>query len=120
MPEEFKKVIGTPTMMLLPARNYTFKVFEQEHSIIIPRKGTYKDFDDKVFSEKDGDFEVMPYVEEEQANVLYLPALSKILFATGKYPRLLDDQAFIPYAMVIREDEVEVVGSIIQMLKEDK
>jgi len=119
MSNEFKKVVGTPTMMLLPARNYTFKVFEQDHSIIIPRKGKYKDFDDKLFTEEDGEFNIMDYVSKETGNVLFVPSLSKVLFATAKYPELQDDQAFIPVAILIRDEEVEIIGNIIQMLKEN-
>ncbi len=119
MDTEFKKVVGTPTLMLLPARNYTFKVFEGDHSITIPRKGKYVDLDNKLFTEADGEFNIMNHVDEESGSVLFMPSLSKVLFATAKYPNLEDDQAFIPIAIVIREDEVEIVGNIIQMLKEN-
>jgi len=119
MDGEFKKVVGTPTMMLLPARNYTFKVFEQDHSITIPRKGKYKDLDDRLFTEEDGEFDIMDYVSEETGHVLFVPSLSKVLFATAKYPDLEDDQAFIPIAIVIHDEEVEIIGNIIQMLKEN-
>jgi hypothetical protein len=119
MSDVFKKVIGTPTMMWLPARNYTFKVFEQDHSITIPRKGKYVDFDDKLFTEEDGEFNIMDHISEETGHVLFVPSLSKVLFATSKYPNLEDDQAFIPIAIVIRNDEVEIIGNVIQMLKEN-
>lgn len=115
----FKKVVGTPTMMMLPARNYTFKVFEKDHSIIIPRKGKYVDFDDKLFTEKDGEFNILDYVDEEDGNVLFMPSLSKVMFATATYPDMKDNQAFIPIAIIVRTEEVEIVGNIIQMLKEN-
>jgi len=116
---EFKKVIGTPTMMLLPARNYAFKVFEHDYTITLPRRGKYADFDNVMFSENDGEFNIMDYVDDENGNVLFMPSLSKALFATAQYPKLEDDQAFIPIAIVIREDDIEIVGNIIQMIKEN-
>jgi len=119
MTDSFKKVIGTPTMMMLPARNYTFKVFDENYSITLPRKGKYKDFDNNLFSEEDGAFNIMDYVGEETGHVLFIPSLSKVLFATSQYPDLEDDQAFVPMALIIRKEEVEIVGNIIQMIKEN-
>lgn len=119
MDGEFKKVNGTPTMMMLPARNYTFKIYEDDYSIIIPRKGMYKDLDGMFFDEDDGGFDILSRVEEEKGEVLFVPSLSKVLFATAKYPKLENDQAFVPIAIIFREDEVEIVGNIIQMIKEN-
>ena len=118
MSQAVKKVVGTPAMMMLPARNYTFNVHEENYSIKIPRKGSYKDLDDVFFKPEDGDFEIMSYVEEENGDVLFIPSISKVLFATTKYPKLENDQAFVPIALIVREEEVEIVGNIIQMLKE--
>jgi len=118
MADIFKKVVGTPTMMMLPARNYTFNVADEYHSIILPRKGKYVDFDDKLFTEEDGEFNLMYHVNEETGYVLFLPSLSKVMFATSQYPDLNSDQAFVPVTIIVRKDEIEVVGSIIQMLKD--
>lgn len=119
MAEIFKKVIGTPTMMMLPARNYTFNVSDEYHSIILPRRGKYIDFDDKLFTEEDGEFNILNQVKGQDGQVLFMPSLSKVMFATSQYPDLKDDQAFIPVTIIIRKDEVEVIGNIIQMLKEN-
>lgn len=119
MDGEFKKVNGTPTMMMLPARNYTFNIYENDYSIVIPRKGTYKDLDEVFFDEDDGGFDILAHVEEEKGEVLFVPSLSKVLFAAAKYPKLENDQAFVPIAIIFREDEVEIVGNIIQMIKEN-
>lgn len=119
MDGEFKKVVGTPTMMLLPARHYTFKVYENDYSIIIPRKGFYNDLDDVFFKKEDGEFEILAHVESENGEVLFMPSLSKVMFASAKYPKLENDQAFVPIAIIFREEEVELVGNIIQMIKEN-
>jgi hypothetical protein len=116
---EFTKVVGTPTLMLLPARNYAFKVFAEDHIISIPRKGHYKDLDDRFFTEEDGDFDVLKFVEQAGGQVLYMPSLSKILFATGQYPDLSNDQAFVPLVIIVKEETVDVIGNIIQMVKEN-
>jgi len=115
--ESLVKVVGTPTMMLLPARNYRFKVYQKDHSIKIPRKGAYKDFDGEVFSEKDGEFDILRHDEDSNSRTLHLPSISKVLFAASKYPDLKDNQAFVPLVMLVREDEIEIVGNIIEMLR---
>jgi len=111
--KDMLKIVGTPTMMLLPARNYKFKVYPEEYDIVIPRKGFYKDFDDEMYSEEDGEFNIL------DNDVLYIPSISKVLFATSKYPDLKDNQAFNPIAFVVEEDEVRIIGNVIEMLKED-
>jgi hypothetical protein len=105
--------IGTPTMLLLPARNYYFKVSKKEHKITVPRKGIYKDIDPKVYKEEDGDFLLL----DEKHNVLYMPAISKVLFACEAYPDLKNSQLFAPIALVFREDEVDIIGQVIEMLE---
>jgi len=105
--------IGTPTMILLPARNYYFKVLKPEHKIKIPRKGTYLDIDPKLYSEEDGEFMLL----DDKSNVMYLPAISKVLFATEKYPDLEANQVFAPIALVFKKKEVEIIGQIIEMME---
>jgi len=107
------KVIGTPTMMLLPAKNYKFKVYPKDYTITIPKKGFYKDFDKNMYSDKDGEFNIL------DNNILYMPSISKVLFATSQYPDLKDDQAFIPVAIIINKDNVQIIGNIIEMLREN-
>jgi len=116
---QFSKVIGTPTILLLPARNYKFKVFEQNFSITVPRRGEYVNLDSELFSKEDGSFDFLQHSDEHDADIVYLPELSKLLFATGKYPDLQDGQAFTPIAFVIKEDEVEIIGNLIEMIKEN-
>jgi hypothetical protein len=115
---EFQDVVGTPTLMLLPARNYKFKVYEQDYSVIVPRKGKYVDLDSEMFTEEDGDFNIMQYSRKDKAQVVYLPELSRVMFATSQYPDLKDTQAFTPIALVIKKDTVEIVGNVIEMTKE--
>ena len=112
--KDMLKIIGTPTMMLLPARNYKFKVYPEEYDITIPRKGVYKDFDEEMYSEEDGEFNIL------DNDVLYMPSISKVLFATSKYPDLKDNQAFNPIALIVEEDEIRIIGNVIEMLKEDE
>jgi len=115
--ENLVKVVGTPTMMFLPARNYRFKVYKKDYSIKIPRRGVYKDFDSEVFSEKDGEFDILRCDEDSNSYSLYIPSISKVLFAASQYPALKDNQAFTPLVMLIREDEIEIIGNIIEMLR---
>jgi len=103
---------GTPTMVMFPARNFQFKVSKTEYTITIPRKGNYAKIAPEIFSEEDGDF----MVYDEENAVLYLPALTKILFAVEKYPALANNQLFAPIALILDPDEVSIVGQIVEIL----
>ena len=104
--------VGTPTMVMFPARNFYFRVSKNEHTITIPRKGNYHEIAPEVFTEEDGDF--MLYDEENA--VMYLPAITKILFAVEKYPALENNQLFAPIALLFNEDTVDIVGQIVEIL----
>ena len=114
---EAVEVVGTPTAMLLPARNYKFKVYENDFVIKVPRRGSYVEFGEDVYTKEDGDFDFLQYSEDDKAYVLYIPAISKVLFATKQYPDMGELQAFTPVALIIKEDEVQIVGNLIEMLK---
>jgi len=112
---ENQKVIGTPTMLLLPARHYVFTVSKQEYNIVIPRKGKYADLDENA-CDADGEFDI--FAGNKNNQVLYLPSISKVLFATKQYPDLKEDEAFSPMAIKVTKDEVIITGYIIKMMKE--
>jgi len=116
---QFSKAIGTPTAVLLPARNYKFKVFQGDFTITIPRKGKYVDLESTMFSEEDGEFNFMSYDNSKKQHTIYMPALSKILFAVSQYPHMEDNQAFTPIALVIKKDTVDIVGNLIEMIDKD-
>lgn len=116
---QFSKVLGTPTATLLPARNYKFKVYQEDYTITIPRKGKYVDLDPDMFSEDDGEFNFMSYDNSKKQHTIYIPALSKILFATTQYPKMEDTQAFTPIALVIKKDTVDIVGNLIEMIDKE-
>lgn len=109
---EEKAQVGTPSMVLLPSRNYPFKVSEKMYTITIPRKGSYYGLDPSFFSEEDGEFEL--YNEKE--GVMYLPAISKVLFASKLYPDLENHQLFAVISIVFKKDVVEISGYVIDML----
>jgi hypothetical protein len=103
---------GTPTMVMFPAKNYGFRVSKTEYTISIPRMGNYAELAPEVFNEDDGNFMVF----DEENSVMYLPALTKILFATNQYPDLKGNQLFAPIALLINEDTVDIIGQIVEML----
>lgn len=103
---------GTPTMVLLPAKRYKFRVLKKEHKIILPRKGWYNKLDKDYFSEKDGEFMLL----DDKNSVMYLPAISKVLFAIGKYPDLEPNQLFAPIALIFKKSKVEIIGQVVEML----
>jgi hypothetical protein len=108
---ESKVEQGTPSMVLMPSREYGFVVSEDMYLLTIPRKGSYHELD-PVFSEESGEFELY----NEETGVLYLPAISKVLFATRQYPDLKNNQYFMPLSMVFKEDVVEISGYVLDML----
>lgn len=103
--------VGTPTMVLLPPRNYYFKVYGK-YKITIPRKGTYHDIAPDFFAESDGEFNLL----DEGNAALYLPAISKVLFATKQYPLLEPNELFAPIALSFNEDSVDIYGQVVRML----
>lgn len=105
--------IGTPTMVLLPATNYLFKVRKEEYKITIPREGVYSEIDSELYTEEDGEF----LLYDEKSKVMYLPAISKILFAVKKYPDLKPNQLFAPIALVFKKKNVDIIGQIVEMLE---
>ena len=103
---------GTPPMALFPAKNFVFKV-EDEHFIIeLPRKGHYVDLAPDIFTEEDGEFNIF----DEETGTLFTPSITKVLFATKKYPDLKYNQFFIPYAIRIEGDKVALVGQVVDMM----
>jgi hypothetical protein len=105
--------VGTMSMVLLPSRNYPFKVSNQVHKITLTRKGTYHEIDPDFFSEEDGAFNLY----DEKSKVFYLPAISKVLYAEKKYPDLKDNQLFAPIYVVIKDDTVDIFGQVIDLLE---
>lgn len=104
--------VGTPTLALLPATNYVFKVHKKEYKITVPREGKYCEIDPDMFEEEDGEFMLL----DEKSKVMYIPAISKVLFAVNKYPKLKTNQLFAPLAFVFKKDEVDIIGQIVEML----
>lgn len=105
--------VGTPTLVLLPAQNYLFKVHKKEHKITIPRKGVYSEIDSELYTKEDGEFMIL----DSKSNIMYLPAISKVLFALNKYPKLEPNQLFAPIAFVFRKKEVDILGQIVEMIE---
>ena len=112
MGREYTKVKGVPGALLLPSREYKFKVYHGNHVITVPRKGYFKDLDSTFFSEKDGEFHFL------KSDILYMPSLSKVLFACSKYPALNNNQAFVIIGIrFVDEDKMEVIGNVIEFME---
>lgn len=103
---------GTPSMVIFPAKNFQFRVSATEHKITIPKKGKYHDLAPNLFSEEEGAFDIL----DRENDVLYIPSITKVLLATGKYPELEPLQLFAPKFLLINEDTVDIIGQIIEML----
>lgn len=108
---EDKFIKGTPPLALFPAKNYIFKVGEN-YIIRLPRKGNYHELAPEVFEEDAGEFNIY----DEETKILYLPSITKVLFASSQYPDLNFNQFFVPYSLKFEDDEVVIVGQVIDML----
>lgn len=104
--------VGTPTMALLSARKYYFKLLKDKFVITIPREGTYNKLDPDFYKNESEKFNIF----DESKNVVCLPAISHVLFGTNKYPDLAPNQLFIPEALVFNDDTVEIVGRLVEIL----
>jgi hypothetical protein len=109
---EDKYMKGTPPLCAVSARDYIFKVNDANYIVEIPRKGTYSDVAPDVFEAIDGGFNIY----DEESKILYLPSITKVLFAVGKYPKLDVNQLFVPYSIKTGDDIVTLVGQIITMV----
>ncbi len=109
---EDKYIKGTPPLALLPAKNYIFKIGEENYVIRLPRKGSYHEIAPEFFKEDAGEFNIY----DEESKVLYLPSITKVLFASGQYPDMKFNQFFVPYSIKFEGEEVVIVGQVIDML----
>lgn len=117
MPKDYevtKDIIGVPTLAFFPARNYKFKVHEEKHKLIIPRKGSFVELDPNFYSEEDGDFCIIP----DDFSWLNVQLITKVLFAAHSYPALEDDQLFCPIHFKFVNDTIEIIGQVLTMLNE--
>jgi hypothetical protein len=107
-----KYIQGTPSAVLLPAKNYIFRITNEHFIIELPRKGNYHDIAPDFFPEDSGEFNIF----DDESRILYMPAITKVLFAAAKYPDLKFNQFFTPYSIKIEDEVVVVVGMIIDMV----
>lgn len=103
---------GTPPLCAVAARDYLFRVNDDSYIIELPRKGAYNEVAPEVFKEEDGEFNIY----DEDSKILYLPSITKVMFATGKYPSLEVNQLFVPYSLKINEHTVSIVGQVVTMV----
>lgn len=108
---EPKTIKGTPPAVLLPAKNYVFQILSDHYIIEIPRKGNYRDLAPDFFAEDSGEFDIL-----NEDNVLFLPSITKVLFATKKYPDLDFNQLFVPHTIEFKEESVVVIGQVIGLI----
>ena len=108
---------GTPTAMLLPARNYKFKVFEEQFTIKVPRSGKFSELAPEFYKDNKEEFDFLQYDDERKKVFISIPFISQVLFATAQYPDLKDNQAFVPMVLIISDDDVEIVGKLIEMVQ---
>lgn len=114
--EEKVKNAGMLSMVMLPARNNTFFTENKKYyTITVPRKGEYTDIDPDFFSKEDGEFDIL-----NDKDILFLPSITKVLFASKQYPDLADNQLFVPLTLTFREEYVDIVGQIVELIPSEE
>ncbi len=109
--EELAEVLnGIPSMALLPAKQFSFKVSTDRYMFKFPNKGKFSDIDSEFFAEDETEFEVYT---EGNVNV---SVITKLLFATKQYPELEPNQLFCPINFKIEDNEVTMYGQVVTML----
>jgi len=101
--------VGLPTMCLLPINKTRFKTVSGI-KIELPRSGNYHNIAPEIFNTDSGDFDFLAN------NILYLPAITKVLLATGKYPELKANQIFAPAAFIFEDDNIIIDGTVLEIL----
>lgn len=104
-------LVGIPTMALLPARNFYFKVLNDKYKLTIPKSGDFYKLDKEFFDEDSGLFEI---IGKESVNI---STITKVLFGTKSYPDLKHNQLFCPISMVVNGDNVDIFGQVVEMLE---
>jgi len=110
--EVYEIVTGIPTLALLPPKNYNFKVYESKYKFTIPLKGTYKELDPEFFSQEEGSFEIV----SKDKNTIHVNEITKVLFAKHSYPDLKENQLFCPISFVVKDDNLEIYGQVLNMI----
>ena len=108
-------IVGVPTMGLLPARKYTFKVKEDTHKITIPIRGKLKDLDPDFFNTEEY-FEIV----NDDKSIINFVMITKILFASSSYPSLEYNELFCPTRLVINDNTLDIYGQVVVMLNPNK
>ena len=93
-------VVGTPSMGLLPKRNYKFDIGKKEIMISIP-------IDNKTVQGAD--------IFDSENNILYLNNISDILLKLDLYPKLKANQLFTPTVVLFKNKAVEIIGNVVTM-----
>ena len=109
---EDKYIKGTPSMIMLPAKNYVFKINEEHYEIRLPMKGNYHDLAPDFFPEDAGEFNIF----DEEHKLIFLSSINKVLFATKQYPDMKFNQFFIPSILKFEKDEVILIGQVMDMM----
>lgn len=111
---------GLPPAILLPARDYVYEEETKTVGIRLPITGKFSEIDPEFPSMQAGGDEFKLVRETKTGNkMLYIPDISRIMFALRYYPKLELHQAFSIVGFEIEEESVVVYGKIISILEGD-
>jgi hypothetical protein len=66
----------------------------------------------EIFDQEDGSYNIF----DEGTSVLYMPSITKVLFAEHKYPDLEVNQLFVLLGIKLHTETVDIVGQIIEIM----
>jgi len=114
MPEEATIIKGTPSFLLIPAREHEWTVDNERVQISVPKEGLISELLAKEALVEDIKIPGDDEFSIRDAGVFYMYELPRVLFALGKYPQLEDNQAFNVYAIEEVEENIIIHGAIIR------
>jgi len=107
---------GTPGLVFLPAKDFSFEASETTHKIEVPIEAELED--PKLQAIFDGKDSYKLVTDVDGATVISLSALTKAMFVQRQYPSLAENEMFTPLVLVIADDKITIGGKVLTFVEE--
>ena len=107
---ETKELVGTLSAMFLPAKNYKILSSSKFFRIALPLRGYFPTEEGHPFSGEK--FDLCP-----GGGAVLFGDMLKVMFSTGSYPRLEDNQRFVLAAIEVEVDKLVLIGEVIELVE---
>lgn len=104
-------VEGIPSACILPAAKYRLRETQPFGSVLLPVRGTFPEE-----APMKGEFDICP---GEHKNAIDFSEITRVMLGFSKYPDMSADELFIIKGVQILDDEIEIVGRVVEFAKEE-